>query len=163
MSGNISSVTSFISPGVPIAASSSAGCASRSGRLRRARSKQRQVPARTPGEAGSLVSSRHPPWLCGCVFLITDQPPRLGSSLTPRETSKKTARVKEKMGNRTGSLARTRTTAKRGAPGAGPRRGAEAPPPPPSPHPSARGSDWLSPAPPRQSTLLLLALSAPCY
>ena len=81
------------------------------------------------------MSSRHPPWLCGCVFLITDQPPRLGSSLTPRETSKKTARVKEKMGKRTGSPARTRTTAKRGALGAGPRRRAEAPPPPPSPPP----------------------------
>ena len=134
-----SSVTSFISPGIPIATLSSAGWASRSGRLRRARSKQRRVPARTLGEAGSLVSSRHPPWLCGCVFLITDQPPRLGSSLTPRETSKKTARVKEKMVKRTSSPARTRTTAKRGALGAGPRRSAEAPPPPPSPPPPPRG------------------------
>ena len=43
------------------------------------------------------------------------------------------------MGTRTGSPARTRTTAKRGALGAGPRRGAEAPPPPPHPTPPRGG------------------------
>eukprot|EP00069_Balaena_mysticetus_P012049 bmy_21556T0 len=113
--------------------------ASRSGRLRRAGSTQRQVQARTPGQAGSPVSSRHPPWLCGCGFLITYHPLRLCSSLKPRTASKETARVKEKMGKRAGSRARTRTTTQRGAPGVGPRRGAGAPPPSPHPTPPRLG------------------------